>query len=170
MNRITRLGLCAATGLAATLCYAPQASAATPTDGAMGPKASNGHEKVLHLTARATQITGVDLPPPGTSQGDELIVAGDLLKSNTTVGGFDEVCAMTRIGPNNTNTLQCQITLSLPKGQITVQGVFTISNSGPGDITLAITGGTGKYRTAHGFVHAVNTSQTDTDLTVHLIL
>jgi hypothetical protein len=57
----------------------------------------------------------------------------------------------------------------LSDGQITVQGVFTLSSSGPGDITLAITGGTGRYRTAQGFVHAVNASATDTQLTVHLI-
>ncbi len=37
------------------------------------------------------------------------------------------------------------------------------------NITLAITGGTGRFRTAHGFIHAVNSSNTETQLTVHLI-
>jgi hypothetical protein len=106
--------------------------------------------------------------PPGNSQGDELIVTGDILRSNATVGRFDEVCTTTRTGPNDTSDLQCHITLSLPEGQITVQGVFSISGSGPGDITLAITGGTGDYRTAQGFIHAVNTGDTEA-LTVHLI-
>ena len=109
------------------------------------------------------------MAPPGNSQGDQLIVSGDLLRSNVTVGRFDEACTATRTGPMDTSDLQCQITLSLSEGQLTVQGLFTITGAGPGDITLAITGGTGRYRTAHGFIHAVNTSNTETQLTVHLI-
>ncbi|MGA6154352.1 allene oxide cyclase barrel-like domain-containing protein [Stenotrophomonas sp. NPDC087984] len=86
-----------------------------------------------------------------------------------TVGRFDETCTVTRTSPMDTSDLQCQITLSLSEGQITVQGVFAITGAGPGDITLAITGGTGRFRTAHGFIHAVNSSNTETQLTVHLI-
>lgn len=41
------------------------------------------------------------------------------------------------------------------------------SQTGPGDITLAITGGTDRYRTARGFIHAV-TTDTQTQLTVHI--
>ncbi|WSQ98442.1 hypothetical protein OG735_10320 [Streptomyces sp. NBC_01210] len=59
--------------------------------------------------------------------------------------------------------------LTLAEGQITFQGRFTITSAGPGDISFAITGGTGSYRTAHGSIHAVNVSATDTQLTVHLI-
>jgi hypothetical protein len=61
------------------------------------------------------------------------------------------------------------VTLTLPKGKITGQGVFPITSSGPGDITLAITGGTGDYRTARGYVQAVNTSTTESQVTLHLI-
>jgi hypothetical protein len=169
MHNIKRLGL-SAVSLAAALCCAPLASAATPTVGAAGPLSSHDKEEVLHLTSRVTALNGVDVPPPGNSLGDELIIAGDLLRSNVTVGRFGEVCTVTRTsGPTGPRDLQCQITLVLSDGQITVQGVFTLSSSGPGDITLAITGGTGRYRTAQGFVHAVNASATDTQLTVHLI-
>ncbi|MGV9563846.1 allene oxide cyclase barrel-like domain-containing protein [Streptomyces sp. NPDC003480] len=169
MRHIERLRLCAVAGLAAALCYAPLASAATPTDGATAPQPPKAKEQVFQLTARTTQVSSVDVPPPGNSQGDELIVAGDVLQSHVRVGGFDEVCTVTRTGPNDTSDLQCEITLSLPRGQITAQGVFAISRSGPGDITLAITGGTGNYRTAQGFIHAVNASDTETRVTVHLI-
>lgn len=51
-----------------------------------------------------------------------------------------------------------------------IQGLISVTAAGPGDINLAITGGTGRYRTAHGFVHGGNVGPTDTDLTVHLIL
>ncbi|MDH6626483.1 hypothetical protein M2271_004300 [Streptomyces sp. LBL] len=97
-------------------------------------------------------------------------MARHLPQADLEVGAsFDEVCTVTRTGPNDTSDLQCNITLSLSEGQITVQGVFSITGSGPGDITLAITGGTGCYQTAQGFIHAVNTSATETQLTVHLI-
>ncbi|MEU0004696.1 hypothetical protein ABZ079_10435 [Streptomyces sp. NPDC006314] len=171
MKHVKRLGLSAVTGLATALCCASVASAATATVGATNPPPPHPQqsEEVFGLTARPTQINNVDVPPPGNSQGDELIVTGDLIRSSATVGRFDEVCTVTRTGPTDTSDLQCQLTLSLPGGQITVQGVFAIGSAGPGDITLAITGGTGLYRTAHGFIHAVNTNSAETQLTVHLI-
>ncbi|GAA1088171.1 allene oxide cyclase barrel-like domain-containing protein [Streptomyces javensis] len=167
MHHVKRSALSAVTGLAAALCCAPLAVAAAPADAVSSPP----HERseVFQLTARPTQTNFVDVAPPGNSQGDELIVTGDLSRSNVTVGRFDEVCTVTRTAPMDTSDLQCQITLSLPEGRITVQGVFTITSAGPGDITLAITGGTGRYRTAHGYIHAVNTSDTETQLTVYLI-
>jgi hypothetical protein len=163
MRNINRLGLSAVTGLAATLCCASLASAAT------GPQLAGGKEEVLHLTTVVTQANSIDFPPPGPSQGDELIAAGDVLRNSITVGTFDEVCTTTRTGTNDSSTVQCVVTLTLPQGKITVQGVFPITSSGPGDITLAITGGTGAYRAAQGYAHAVNTSSTESEVTLHLI-
>ncbi|MEU1669970.1 hypothetical protein ABZ547_41565 [Streptomyces sparsogenes] len=61
--------------------------------------------------------------------------------------------------------------LSAVTGLVTFQGRFTFTAAGPpADITLAITGGTGAYRTARGYIEAVNPSATQTQLTVHLIL
>ncbi|MFE2444529.1 allene oxide cyclase barrel-like domain-containing protein [Streptomyces melanosporofaciens] len=168
MPHVKRSALSAAAGLAAALCCAPLAVAAAPA-AATGPLPHRHMEEVFLLTARPTQTNSVDVAPPGNSQGDQLIVAGDLLRSNVTVGRFDETCTVTRTSPMDSSDLQCQITLSLSEGQITVQGVFAITGAGPGDITLAITGGTGRFRTAHGFIHAVNSSNTETQLTVHLI-
>ncbi|MCG0289899.1 hypothetical protein [Streptomyces sp. PSAA01] len=91
------------------------------------------------------------------------------MRSNVTVGRFDEACTVTRTNPMDASDVQCRITLSLSESRLTVQGVFAITGAGPGDITLAITGGTGRHRTAHGFIHAVNTSNTETQLAVHLI-
>ncbi|EFL21988.1 hypothetical protein SSOG_01700 [Streptomyces himastatinicus ATCC 53653] len=76
-----------------------------------------------------------------------------------------------RVGPvSDSFDQQCVGTLVLPDGDITFQGLISVTAAGPGDINVAITGGTGRYRTAHGFIHAVITNTTDTNLTVHLIL
>jgi hypothetical protein len=40
--------------------------------------------------------------------------------------------------------------VSLPKGQVTLQGLVTFSEQSRPTFTVAITGGTGAYRTAHG--------------------
>ena len=172
MRHVKRLVLSAATGLATALCCAPVASAVAPTAGTAGPKPPQPTEQVLTLTARTTQTHTVDVPPPGDSQGDEIITTGDLLRSNVTVGRFDEVCTITRVtgtAPNTTSDVECDLTLSLPDGQITLQGVYAITSAGPEDFTLAVTGGTGRYRTAHGYLHADNASVSGAQFVIHLI-
>ncbi|WP_260848722.1 dirigent protein [Streptomyces sp. SLBN-118] len=127
-------------------------------------------EQVFQLVARQTQISSIDVDgSSGPSQGDELVVSGDLLRDSATVGNFGEVCTTTRTAPGDEFDLQCAGSLSLTQGQITFQGRFNVTAAGPGDVSLAITGGTGSYRTARGFIHADNVSDTDTQLTVHLI-
>jgi hypothetical protein len=71
--------------------------------------------------------------------------------------------------PRVSATLQCVATLSLPKGQITVQGLPTFTE-GPASFFLAITGGTGAYKTAHGQVKVVQVSDVESRLTLFLIL
>ena len=47
-------------------------------------------------------------------------------------------------------TINCVATVQLPKGQVTVQGLVTFSEQSGDRFKLAITGGTGAYRTTHG--------------------
>jgi hypothetical protein len=50
-----------------------------------------------------------------------------------------------------TGTVQCLITYSLKGGQVTTQGLLTLTNGGfLGTQVAAITGGTGLYRNARG--------------------
>lgn len=64
---------------------------------------------------------------------------------------------------------QCVATLSLPEGQLTAQGLATLAEPGDHPVTLAITGGTGAYRTAHGQIRVVPVSETERHYTVTVI-
>ncbi|MGW8553664.1 allene oxide cyclase barrel-like domain-containing protein [Streptomyces tubercidicus] len=166
MRHFKRFLLSAATGMSALLICAPAASAA----GGAGADSFPPREEVFQLVAQQTQGTFVDVDgSSGPSQGDEFVISGNLLRGAVPVGTYSQICTLTRTAPGDEFDLQCASDLSLPLGQLTVQGRFTVTGAGPGDIDLAITGGTGRYRTAHGSVHADSVSDTETHLTVHLI-
>ncbi|GAA3809370.1 hypothetical protein GCM10022206_54940 [Streptomyces chiangmaiensis] len=86
MRHINRLGLSAATAVAAALCFAPLTSAAAP---AAGPQPTGGQGEVIHLTAVTTPSTSIDLVPLGPSQGDELIVAGNVSRRSPSASSAD---------------------------------------------------------------------------------
>jgi hypothetical protein len=166
VRHFKHVGLSAATGLAALLVCSHPASASSGT----GPEPKPDKEEVFQLVARQTQISSIDVDgSSGRSRGGELVVSGNLLRDSATVGNFSEVCTTTRTASGNEFDLQCAGSFSLAQGQITFQGRFTITSAGPGDISFAITGGTGGYRTARGYIHAIAVGNTDTQLTVHLI-
>ncbi|MGY0056455.1 allene oxide cyclase barrel-like domain-containing protein [Streptomyces sp. LZ34] len=164
MHHLKRVGLSAATGLAALVACAAPASALGDDD--LDP---SHQETVYHLVTQPTDQSLLDLDGLGPSQGDELIITGNLLQNGQPVGTFSEVCTLTRVTAVGESDLQCQGTLVLPQGQITFQGQFTITADGPSDVTLAIRGGTGSYSTAHGFIHAVNPGAAQTEVVVHVI-
>ncbi|MFI5524048.1 hypothetical protein [Streptomyces platensis] len=166
MRPFKQIVLSAATGVSALLFCAPAAAAASGAGGDSFPP----REEIFQLVAKQTQGTFVDVDgSSGPSQGDEFVVTGNLFRGTIPVGTYSQVCTLTRTAPNDEADLQCAADLALPLGQITVQGRFTITSAGPGNIDLAITGGTGRYRTAHGHIQATNVSDTETNLTVHLI-
>jgi hypothetical protein len=164
MHHLKRVGLSAVTGLAALVaCAAPAVAVGDDNND------PSHRETVFHLVTQPTDQSFLDLDGLGPSQGDELIITGNVLQASQPVGTFSEVCTLTRVAPPDESDLLCQGTLVLPQGQITFQGRFTITAGGPSDVTLAITGGTGAYRTAHGYIHAVNPGAAQTEIVVHLI-
>ncbi|MEV7381790.1 allene oxide cyclase barrel-like domain-containing protein [Streptomyces lydicus] len=165
MRHFKHVAVSAFAGLAALLFCPPAASAATATGDGSWPQ----REEVFQLIAHQTQINSVDLDGAGPTQGDEIVITGDLLRGTTKVGDYSQICTLTRTAPADEFDLQCAGDLSLAPGQLTIQGRFTVTAAGPGSIDMAITGGTGRYRAAHGFIRAVNLSAADTQLTVHLI-
>ena len=104
------------------------------------------HAKKIVVVERATTDTVIDNAPTGDSIGDTIAFGNELFdKTNTTKVGTDQgSCVRTTVGV----AFECTFTNSLKGGQITVEGPFLDA----GDSTLAITGGTGRYRKARGFM------------------
>ena len=134
--------------------------------------------RVLRVTLTNSQETDLDTAPAGPSVGDRFSVFGDLVRTGTStrigVGGYD--CVTLRYqpgtspaGPPAALIDQCSGTLALRDGQIAVQGL--VDRTGPVPITIAVTGGTGAYRTAHGELQTSGPNQAgDEPLILRLIL
>ncbi len=149
---------------------------AAGSDTAKNAKADDrDHVQTIQLTATLFANKDFDLDPSGLSLGDYFVVTENLFRQGKKVGTDHAVCTITRLEPPTgtpkRGALQCVVTLVLPEGQITVQGVRTgsLSQQQPPRFTLAITGGTGAYKTAHGQVRIVDISATDSRLTLTLI-
>jgi hypothetical protein len=99
---------------------------------------------VITVIERATTDTISDIGTKGDTAGDILTFANDVFDgTNTTkVGSDDGVCIRTIVG----TAWDCRWTLSLPEGQLMVQGPFYDK----ADSLLAIVGGTGQYADARG--------------------
>ena len=124
------------------------ALAVTFSVGAWGKGQGKGHAKakghavtvIEHATTDATTDTGA----PGDSAGDVLTFANEVFdsKDSAKVGTDNGYCIRTVAG----QAYECNWTTLLPGGQITVEGPFYDAK----DSTLAITGGTGRYRHVRG--------------------
>jgi Allene oxide cyclase barrel like domain len=146
----------------------PAASASSSQGGS-----SAGDEKkveVIRLTAVTVEETELDLNPAELfGQGDKTVFTEDLFRNGEKVGtdGGEGTVVRAEMG---TVTLQFLVTLRLPKGQITVQGLADFTERGAGGpFRLAITGGTGKYRTAHGELTVTEISETELRLKLRII-
>ena len=108
--------------------------------------------KTLKLVAKELQFQYVDEAPPGPSLGDEIVFSEKLKKNGRHVGMSGVVCTITHATPPyEVLTFHCVGTLSLRRGQITLQGLIEVQGEDDtGPFTVAITGGTGAYRGAGG--------------------
>jgi hypothetical protein len=100
--------------------------------------------KSITIIEHATSDTTTDTGASGDSVGDILTFANDVFDAtNATKAGTDQgYCVRVVAG----TSYECTWTTFLPGGQIVVAGPFYDAK----DSTLAITGGTGRYRDARG--------------------
>jgi allene oxide cyclase len=124
-----------------------------------GLAASTRDNKTIHAVEHAVTDTVIDLGKKGDSLGDQLAFGNPVYDAanKKQVGTDQGICARTVVG----KSWECFWTVFLPAGHITVEGPYYDTS----DSMLAITGGTGAYRDAHGQMklHARNAKGTEYD-------
>jgi hypothetical protein len=112
--------------------------------------ASSGH---LRLDVAFGADPRVDLGRRGPSVGDLHVIHDRLLREGKDVGDVGGACVLNTQGrPEEL----CTVTFALPRGTITAEWL----NTPPVHKTVAITGGTGRYREARGEAHVTELSAT----------
>lgn len=135
------------------------AGAATSTSGHVVDQ----REKTFELVGKQTSLEDLDLGRTGISPGDQRVIHEDLYRDGEKVGDHSVVCTYTHVDPA---ALQCLGTFSLPEGQFAAQALLHLP--APSYVDVGITGGSGEYRTAQGFVRTVPAGDTERHFTVHL--
>jgi allene oxide cyclase len=109
-----------------------------------GDDRSGNSGKTLTVVEHATTDATTDTGDPGDTAGDVLTFANDVFNAGDTakVGTDQGYCIRVVKGA----AYECTWTTFLAGGQIVVAGPFLDA----GNSTLAITGGTGRYRGARG--------------------
>jgi allene oxide cyclase len=119
---------------------------ATPSTPKRGGGGHHGKGRTITVIEHATTDVTTDTGDKGDTVGDILTFANDVFDAAdaTKVGTDNGYCLRTVKGA----AFECNWTTFLAGGQITVEGPFLDA----GDSTLAVTGGTGRYRHARGFM------------------
>ncbi|MFE1560608.1 hypothetical protein ACFW6V_37195 [Streptomyces sp. NPDC058734] len=139
--------------LATLLACTPVAAAATDA----GSDQAGDKGRTITVLAEVQQVTRFPENPDSPKQGDQVAVRSLLFdEEHNQIGETHGSCVTTRGGADEAE--QCLVTYILPGGQLTTQGVyFNYLDQGPFD--SAITGGTGKYKKARGWVHSTTESK-----------
>ena len=125
-------------------------------------KPTGEHHGAIHVIEHAT--TDAITNGSGDQAGNILTFANDVYNGAdaTKVGSDQGYCVRIVVG----KSWECNWTTFLPNGQITVEGPF----SDTGNTVIAITGGTGKYAKARGWMELNyhNPAGTEFDFVFHL--
>jgi hypothetical protein len=115
------------------------------TAGATPETAGNdGDDDVtLRFDVETSPFSYTDLGEPGPSAADVIVFHDTLLRNGRQVG--HEVGSCVVVEPSGLSNCSAVVTLD---GQGTI--TYAFENAPPPEKTLAITGGSGRYRTAHG--------------------
>jgi hypothetical protein len=133
--------------------------------------ASADHDDTIELVSKTVQEADIDLPPEGEfGLGDRFVFAEDLFEGGVKVGEDGGECTVVRfVEETQSATIQCVVTVSLPKGQLTVQGLVTfVGEEDDAPFVLPVTGGSGAYKTARGEVK-VEPGENEDRLTFSLV-
>lgn len=129
------------------------ASAALAGDGPGDRPHQLGPHHPITVAGKTVQLNLVDAGEPGFTLGDQIALTDDLRAGDNPAGVDGGVCTLVRItnAETQSGSAQCHVTYSLEGGQVTTQGLLTLTNGGfIGTQEAAITGGTGRFRHARG--------------------
>jgi len=147
---MNRIHTAAATAAAAAL--GVLAATVAPAAGAAASPSSDAATQ-LHVQATTRQFALVDPGHDGPGVGDQLVESDDLTIDGTASGESGSTCSFVASLPGTSLTCSSVVTLALPDGQLTLQGLFTGPFGPPTtplSLTYAVTGGTGAYAAARG--------------------
>ena len=138
---------------------------------AKGPAKHHSQRKLTIYTVTPKDGLAVLAGQAGAfSLGDRVAFSDDLFtsKGGTTLGTDGGACTVTRVtdAATGSGVLLCDVTFSLPGGDIETQALNTLTNGGfIGTQAGSITGGTGKYRHASGQLSIKFLSPTEATIT-----
>jgi hypothetical protein len=136
--------------LARRSALATAALLAAGTTLAVIPSAAADQPLRLATVAVPDHSTSLDLGTPGLSAGDTELFLDDVQRHGRTVGTQAGSCTIITV-THNRLVAACTATLTLPEGQLTLQGINDENpNVGPTGFAWAVNGGTGEYATARG--------------------
>jgi hypothetical protein len=137
---------------------------------ASGDSSGGTSTRTLHFLLREDQRV-LDRAPAGPSNGDLVLLRGDLLNPTTRPAVGTEVMYVMVDAANDNRSVANVVftpdarTRLAQADQITMQTIF---DSVPGKVVSAITGGTGRYRNAHGQVVSQDGPDGLIDVVIHL--
>lgn len=120
--------------------------------------------QTLKLTLRDGPETVIDVNRDGVGAGDYSVKTGSVYKGTKKFGRLTQSCTIMTVKP--LPSLRCSLDLVLSRGQVTLQGSFTLSDSMP---QLAVTGGTGKYEGVRGQLTETGSDGDANLVTLHLM-
>jgi hypothetical protein len=105
-------------------------------------------QRVIRLSVKGTGLAVVENGQSGLNPGDRFVSSGDLLRGGDKVGDASLDCTVVRV-QTPASLYSCVGGAALQGGQITFQSLTAVD---PANVsaTAAVTGGTGRYRTAQG--------------------
>ena len=121
----------------------------------------------IRITDREVKHLHVDGCAPGKGAGDQDFYRQLLFNKRITpnaIGHSDIVCTNT-----GTGSTSCTGTYFLPRGKIMVGGVISFGSEPLSKFMLPLTGGTGKYDNARGYVNVRQLYGGRTNLDFHVL-
>lgn len=132
-----------------------------------GPASASGGQQFTVYSVHASE-TFVDVGKKGFSPGDTDVNSSQLIRAGRTAGWETGSCQTTSVSASSATQI-CHFVLALDGGQIVSDGGVRSGRQGPGTFTLAIVGGTGKFRAARGELHVTAGNGPRIPFTVSLV-